>query len=94
MNLLAKLCNDEGFYYNHWIYIVPDEADDDELSAMQFGASSTSTHRMAACILAESAGRIEYHQPISKILNISLDFCIESHYNIIVSRTKRYKSHN
>lgn len=31
MNLLAKLCNDEGFYYNHWIYIIPDEADDDEL---------------------------------------------------------------
>ena len=31
MNLLAKLCNDEGFYYNHWIYIIPDGADDDEL---------------------------------------------------------------
>lgn len=31
MNLLAKLCNDEGFYYNHWIYVIPDEADDDEL---------------------------------------------------------------
>lgn len=45
MNLLAKLCNDEGFYYNHWIYIVPDEADDDELPAMQFGASSTSFTR-------------------------------------------------
>lgn len=31
MNLLAMLCNDEGFYYNHWIYIIPDGADDDEL---------------------------------------------------------------
>lgn len=31
MNLLAKLCNDEGFYYNHWIYVIPDEADDDEM---------------------------------------------------------------
>ena len=31
MNLLATLCNDEGFYYNHWIYIIPDGADDDEM---------------------------------------------------------------
>lgn len=31
MNLMAMLCNDEGFYYNHWIYIIPDGADDDEL---------------------------------------------------------------
>lgn len=31
MNLLAKVTNNEEFYYNHWIYIVPDEADDEEL---------------------------------------------------------------
>lgn len=31
MNLLAKVTNNEEFYYNHWIYIIPDEADDDEL---------------------------------------------------------------
>lgn len=31
MNTLAKLVNDEGFYYDHWIYIIPDGADDAEL---------------------------------------------------------------
>lgn len=31
MNLLAHLCNNEGFYYNHWIYIIPDDVDDEEL---------------------------------------------------------------
>lgn len=30
MNTLAKLMNDEGFY-NHWISVIPDGADDDEL---------------------------------------------------------------
>ena len=65
MNLLAKEVNDEGFYYDHWIYIVPDEADDDELreiaydaAVMQFGASSiisVNTQRKAASILEERA---------------------------------------
>ena len=36
MNLLAKTVNDEGFYYDHWIYIVPDEADDDELREIAY----------------------------------------------------------
>ena len=36
MNLLAKEVNDEGFYYDHWIYIVPDEADDDELREIAY----------------------------------------------------------
>lgn len=31
MNLLAKVTNNEEFYYNHWIYIIPDGADDEEL---------------------------------------------------------------
>lgn len=31
MNTLAKALNDESFYYNHWIYIIPDEADEEEL---------------------------------------------------------------
>ena len=31
MNLLARVTNNEEFYYNHWIHIVPDEADDEEL---------------------------------------------------------------
>lgn len=31
MNMLAKMCNNEGFYYNHWIYIIPDDADAEEL---------------------------------------------------------------
>lgn len=31
MNTLAIMCNDESFYYDHWIYIIPDEADDEEL---------------------------------------------------------------
>ena len=25
MNLLARITNNEEFYYNHWIHIVPDE---------------------------------------------------------------------
>ena len=36
MNLLAKATNNEGFYYDHWIYIVPDEADDDELREIAY----------------------------------------------------------
>lgn len=31
MDLLAHLCNDEGFYYGYWAYIIPDNADDEEL---------------------------------------------------------------
>ena len=31
MNTLARATNDEGFMTNHWLYIVPDEADDEEL---------------------------------------------------------------
>ncbi len=31
MNTLVKSLNDESAYYNHWIYIVPDEASDDDL---------------------------------------------------------------
>lgn len=31
MNLLAKVTNNEDFYYGHWAYIIPDGADDDEL---------------------------------------------------------------
>ena len=38
MNLLAKTVNDEGFYYDHWVYIVPDEADDDELREIAYDA--------------------------------------------------------
>lgn len=30
MDTIVKSLNDEGAYYNHWIYIVPDEADDDD----------------------------------------------------------------
>lgn len=41
MNLLAKLCNDEGFYYNHWIYIIPDEADDEELKEIAYDQEDT-----------------------------------------------------
>ena len=33
MNLLAQLCNDEGFYYDHWIL---GEADDDELREIAY----------------------------------------------------------
>lgn len=31
MNTLARATNDEGFMSNHWLYIIPDEADDEEL---------------------------------------------------------------
>lgn len=31
MNTLAKSLNNEGFYYHHWIYIIPDCCDDEEL---------------------------------------------------------------
>lgn len=31
MHLLARVTNNEEFYYNHWAYIIPDGADDDEL---------------------------------------------------------------
>lgn len=31
MNTLARATNDEGFMFNHWLYIIPDEADDEEL---------------------------------------------------------------
>lgn len=31
MNTLAKAINDESFYYERWIEIIPDEADDEEL---------------------------------------------------------------
>lgn len=31
MNNIVRALNDEGAYYNQWIYIIPDEADDDEL---------------------------------------------------------------
>ena len=31
MNLLAQLVNDEGFYYDHWVYVIPDGAGDEEL---------------------------------------------------------------
>ena len=31
MNTLACATNDEGFMVNHWLYIIPDEADDEEL---------------------------------------------------------------
>ena len=31
MNTLARTTNDEGFMFNHWLYIIPDEADDEEL---------------------------------------------------------------
>lgn len=32
MNLLVKSLNDETAYYRRWIWIIPDEADDDELA--------------------------------------------------------------
>lgn len=41
MNLLAKLCNDEGFYYNNWIYIIPDEVDDEELKEISYDDEDT-----------------------------------------------------
>ena len=31
MNLLVKSLNNEGAYYGIWTYVIPDEADDDEL---------------------------------------------------------------
>ena len=31
MNFLVKNLNDETAYYRKWIWIIPDEADDDEL---------------------------------------------------------------
>lgn len=31
MHTLAIATNDENFYYRHWIYVIPDEADDEEL---------------------------------------------------------------
>lgn len=31
MNTLAKYLNNETFYYDIWIWTIPDEADDDEL---------------------------------------------------------------
>ena len=31
MNTLARATNDEDFMFNHWLYIIPDEADDEEL---------------------------------------------------------------
>lgn len=30
MNTIVKELNNEEGYYNHWIYIVPDEADDED----------------------------------------------------------------
>lgn len=31
MCTLACATNDEGFMFNHWLHIIPDEADDEEL---------------------------------------------------------------
>lgn len=31
MNTLIKSLNDENAYFNHWVYIVPDGADEEEL---------------------------------------------------------------
>lgn len=31
MNFLVKSLNDESAYYNIWCYVIPDEADNDEL---------------------------------------------------------------
>lgn len=31
MNNIVRALNHEGAYYDHWIYIIPDEADDEEL---------------------------------------------------------------
>lgn len=31
MNTIVRALNDETAYYRRWIYIIPDEADDDEL---------------------------------------------------------------
>lgn len=31
MNTIVKAINDEGAYYNAWICLIPDEADDEEL---------------------------------------------------------------
>lgn len=31
MNTIVKALNDESGYYDHWIYIVPDEATDEDL---------------------------------------------------------------
>lgn len=31
MDILAHATNDEGFVFNHWLHIIPDGADDEEL---------------------------------------------------------------
>ena len=31
MNLLAKVTNNDNFYYEHWTLVIPDDAEDDEL---------------------------------------------------------------
>lgn len=41
MNTLVKCLNNEEAYYNRWIYVVPDEASDDEL--MEIAASKPTT---------------------------------------------------
>ena len=36
MNTIVKSINNEGAYYNHWIYIVPDCADDEDFMTIAF----------------------------------------------------------
>ena len=52
MNLLAKVTNNEDFYYGHWTLVIPDGADDDELREIATDESDLSTFNEAvACFL-------------------------------------------
>ena len=50
MNLLAKVTNNEEFYYDHWALIIPDGADDDELREIAYDDESTFNDAVA-CFL-------------------------------------------
>ena len=41
MNTIVKSLNNEEAYYGDWIYIVPDEADDEELQEIAFEDEET-----------------------------------------------------
>ena len=50
MHLLARVTNNEDFYYGHWTLVIPDGADDDELK--EIAAEDVDTFNEAvACFL-------------------------------------------
>lgn len=41
MDTLVRFINNESAYYNHWIYIIPDDADEDELREIAYEDEET-----------------------------------------------------